>query len=126
MAMKESPRSLMAYFIIVGVISGGSAAMSLPAAQGNVIALAVQAVALVFAVALIVTGLLTPKLLQQAPIVLYLVVAGTTLWNLLIYALVFVLGAGTGTHAAYALVTLAVGAYLIWNIRRLSQPGASA
>jgi len=121
MAMKESPRSLTAYFIVIGLWTGWTAIGPLSAGNSNVLAMALLIIQAAWALAFVVTGVLTTTLLRRAPIVLHIVVVGTTAWTLLLYGLRFIAGAGTILDAAGAALTVAIGIYLVVNVRRLSQ-----
>jgi hypothetical protein len=118
MAMKETVRSLKAYFILSGLISGAlnvSAFLRGEAALGRVIAL----VGLGFAMAYLYAGFRLRQLLATAPgQVLKLLIAGAVFLALL-FGLDLLSGMTGGTLPS-VIVGLLITWYLFVNVRRLA------
>lgn len=125
--MKETVRSLKAYFILSGLLSGAQNMVALEK-SGGIIATVIAIVGIGFAVAYIFTGVRLRSLLAKAPQkVLNLLIAGAVF-----LAALFGVAAlyGTVVAAAPIVVTgLLITWYLFVNIRRLSaesRPAATA
>ena len=121
MAMRETPGSLRAYFIIVGLLVTVSAGGHLLTPGVDVITMALSVLNVALGVGMVVVGALAVKLLQTAPVVLHLAVWANYGWFLLLYGLTLIAGLGsTGLHLQ-ALAGAAIAIYLSVNVARLSK-----
>jgi hypothetical protein len=126
MAMRETVRSLKAYFILSALLSGAINLWTLfrsPAGVGSVIAL----VGLGFAVAYLYVGLRLRQLLATSPgRVTNLLIAGAVFVALL-FCLDLLSGMAGGT-LPMVIIGLLITWYLFVNVRRLavSQPSSAA
>jgi hypothetical protein len=124
MAMRETPGSLRAYFILVGLLVTLSAGANLLTPGVDMITMALSVMNVGLGVGLVVVGALAVKLLQSAPLVLHLAVWANYGWFLLLYGLTLIAGAATSGLHFQALIGAAVAAYLSVNVARLSKAGA--
>ncbi len=124
MAMHETPGSLRAYFIIIALLRGGRAIVTL-VEEGVAPAVRMMSVCdLVLALGLFVAGALALRLLKTKPLVLHAAIWLNFGWFLVAYGIALAVGNGTlGLHLQL-LVTLAVARYLSLNVARLSESGA--
>jgi hypothetical protein len=129
--MKETAKSLRAYFIIVGVLGVYMNATGLLALPG-VLLMAIEGISLVFALAYLYFGAVLPSLLRAGTERIYVVLAANAAVTVVQALLLLV------APNVFALVICAVGiaicAYLYFNVKRLAaearalpaaQPGAA-
>jgi len=123
MAMKETPNSLRAYFILIGLLAIGGAVLNIVNYGTGLLLLVINVVSIALGLGLIGVGAMTPKLLQSAPPVLHVTVWINVAWHLIMYGLVLAGGSAETQNHIQALVALAIAIYLSVNIRRLSTAG---
>jgi hypothetical protein len=122
MGMRETARSLRAYFIVVGLLSGVPNVLALlaePMGLGTVFSLA----AVGLAVAYLYLGIRLKVLLLTAPgQITTVILAGGAL---IIVALIISLLAGSAPGLIQAVIGLLITWYLYTNVRRLASESAA-
>jgi hypothetical protein len=120
MAMQETASSLRAYFLLVGAYLSLSAIYTIVDIGPSALVLLFQGVTVLLGLAMLGTGAMAKTLLQDSPVVLFVVVWVAFGWRMLLTLFVLVVGiAQTGTYFD-ALASILVALYLTFNIRRLS------
>jgi hypothetical protein len=131
MAMRETARSLRAYFVLVGVLSLGSAVSTFQSAESTGLEGIRALLGAVFGAGFLVAGIRLPRMLEGSTwFVKALLLANVTL-QLALAAVLLLAGASPATLVFPALY-VAVSLYLIANVNRLGRerrsgppPGAS-
>ena len=117
--MRETPNSLRAYFILGGALLALGSITEIVQA-GTPIVLALNGLNVILAVALVVVGAMAPKLIDEAPVALYVAVWANYVWFVLLDLLALAGGAATTGLPIQVLVGLGIAVYLTVNVRRLS------
>jgi hypothetical protein len=116
--MKETARSLRAYFVIVGLLGAYFNVTGLMASPGAIM-MGIEGLSLVFALAYLYFGAVLPSLLRAGTERIYAVLAANAAVTVVQALLVLVLAPNV-----FALVVCAVGlaicAYLYFNVKRLA------
>ena len=123
MAMKETVRSLRAYFFLVGIVSGGNHIVSLNVmAQTDAMELigsAITVVGLGVAIAYVYLGVRLKYLLVTSPQQITAVLIAGAIFLMVVLLLNLLGGMGTGA-LLYAFFGLLITWYLYANARRLA------
>ncbi len=125
--MRETPGSLRVYFILVGCLTVGPAALDIANFGSIVWLMALNALSIALGVGMLVGGAMVPRLLRTMPAVLHAIVWCTFCWRLVLVAILHVATGPLAMRTYLSLVVaLAIAAYLSFNIKRLSQDEGGA
>ena len=117
--LRETPRSLRLYFLLVGGLSVLGGIGGLQSDEPFVMILSYAALAL--GVAYLGIGATLTSLLRKSPNIILGVIGVSILRELTIIGVVLSLGAATGGFLAGRAISLAIAAYLIAQVLRLSR-----
>ena len=116
--MRETVKSLRAYFIIAGLLSIYSNGTSLMSSPG-IVALCLSGASLLMAIAYLYVGAVLPSLLVKSTSFIYVLLAFNAALSVLYGALLLVFGS-TVQPLVMVVVSLVISAYLYANVKRLA------
>jgi hypothetical protein len=116
--MKETAKSLRAYFLLAGIAGGYSNGTSLLASPG-VVVLALNVLSLLAALAFLYVAAVLPTLLAQAPQRIYVVLAFTGGVSL-VHGVLLLAVAPSGIGIGVCVGALLICFYLYRNVKRLA------
>jgi hypothetical protein len=123
MAMRETVRSLKAYFIVSAILSAFVNLRVIGAGGG--LALAIGGIGLGFALAFLYVGVRLRQLLATSPAQVTTLLVAAASFTVLIFLLNLMSGAGAGS-VPFLLFGLLILWYLFTNVRRLAAEAQSA
>ncbi len=119
--MRETAGSLRAYFRSVGAFVAGYAIWTIVDLGPGPLVLVFQGVSLLLGLALLITGVMAPKLVRTAPLVLFVALWVNFGWRTILTLFEVVAGLAKTMTYVDAVIALAIALYLSLNIRRLSK-----
>lgn len=119
MAMKESVRSLSAYFIIVGILSSLANIAAIIKSQGNILAIVINGCFIAVALSFLLIGIRLRRMLVSQPEIITRVLMAS--FVLLAAKLAISLSAAYRTGTITSIIGFLVVLYLLANARRLSK-----
>lgn len=121
MAMKETVRSITIYFIVSGILGCLSNLKYFVEPHGMVLLYAIGGFGFLVSAAFLVVGIMMKKLLTQAPGAVIGVICFTGAGIVLTGGLLLAAGSPTASDYVFHAGGLAICAYLLANVRRLSR-----
>jgi hypothetical protein len=119
MAMRETAKSLRAYFIIAGILSLGSGNSALGAKEAAPFAAVTGLFAVVFGLGFLVAGIRLPRILAGSTRFVRVLLFANVGYQLLLCALFLAAGAGA-VALAFPALYVAICWYLLANVKRLA------
>lgn len=124
MAMRETARSLRAYFILAGILSLGGSVTTLQSQQSTGLDGIRALLGLAFGAGFLIAGIRLPRMLEGGALFVRVLICTIVGVQLLLGALLLLAGAQPVTLVFPALY-VAICAYLVTNVNRLVREGRS-